>query len=73
MPTEIRSSLRFGGWYQLSEGEPGSEDVWERMRRIAFADWVRYEGAREVIVTATERGTGREAACTLAPFVFRRP
>lgn len=73
MPTEIRSNLRFGGWYQLSEQEPGSEDVWERMRRIAFADWIRYEGRREVVVTATERGSGREASVLLAPFVFRRP
>jgi hypothetical protein len=73
VPTEIRSSLRFGGWYQLSEGAAGSEDVWERMRLIALRDWMRFEGRREVVVTATERGSGREAAVTLAPFVFRRP
>lgn len=73
MPTEIRSNLRYGGWYQLSEAGPGDEDVWERMRLIALRDWMRFEGRREVIVTARERGSGVEAAVTLAPFVFRKP
>jgi hypothetical protein len=71
MPTEIRSSLRFGGWYQLTEHEPGDPAVHERMQLIALSDWLRHSGRREVVVTATERGSGAAASVVLGAFVFR--
>jgi hypothetical protein len=71
MPSEIRSNVRFGGWYQLHEGEPGDGALHERMQLIALSDWLRYSGRREVVVTATERGTGAAASVVLGAFVFR--
>lgn len=65
--TRITVNTRYD-WFQASPLYLGHPDLRARMELILAHDWLRMQGHREVIVTATSTYTGESERLSRSPF-----